>query len=104
MEQSIKDLDSIAAAEAAVEAQKNSWTTWLFSPLYKRVEESEEEKLRKDRAKQERRIKKDMKERRLNMKKEEIRKEQILLATAKQEMDGADRVDDGKIQALQYRM
>jgi hypothetical protein len=104
LEQSIKDLDSIAAAEAEVKAQKNSWTTWLFSPLYKRVEDSEEEKLRKDRAKQERRIEKDIKERRLIMKKEEMKKEQVLLATAKQQVDAADRVDDGKIQALRHSM
>ena len=104
MEQKIKDLNSIAAAEAAVEAQKNSWTTWIFSPLYKRVEDSEEEKLCKDRAKQERRIEKDMKERRLSVKKAEIRKEQDLLAMAKQQVDAADGVDDGKMQALRQTM
>lgn len=45
-----------------------------------------------------------MKERRLSMKKAEMRKEQVLLATAKQEVDAADRVDDGKIKALQHSM
>ncbi|KAF2027087.1 hypothetical protein EK21DRAFT_91855 [Setomelanomma holmii] len=56
LQQEIKNLDSILAPEAAPEAQKNSWTTSLMSPLYKKPEESEEDKARKDREKQERRI------------------------------------------------
>lgn len=75
LEQKIKDIDSITAARAAEEARKNSWATWLLSSLYKGVDDSEEEKLRKDRAKQERRIEKDMKERRLNMKTAEMKRE-----------------------------
>ena len=42
LEQEIKGLDSLAAAEAAVEAQKNSWGTWMLSPIYKTVEDTEE--------------------------------------------------------------
>ena len=64
------------------------------------MDDSEEEKLRKDRARQERRIKKDIEGRRLNMKRAEMNKEHGLLAMEKQGLDAADRVDDGKIQAL----
>lgn len=39
LEQEITNLESIVAAEAAEEAQKNSWGTWLLSPIYKKVEE-----------------------------------------------------------------
>lgn len=68
MEQEIKNLDSIVAAEAAAEAQKNSWGTWLLSPIYKTVEDTEEEKEHKDRERQVRKGEKDMKERRLGVK------------------------------------
>jgi curved DNA-binding protein CbpA len=73
LEQDIKDLDSILAAEAAAETQKNSWSTWLLSPVYKKAEDSNEEKARKDRARQERRIEKDMKERRLDANKARLK-------------------------------
>lgn len=62
LKQEIKNLDSIVAAKAAIEAQKNSWGTWLLPTVYKKAEDSEEEKARKDRERQERRIEKDMKE------------------------------------------
>ncbi|KAJ4395165.1 hypothetical protein N0V91_011029 [Didymella pomorum] len=65
LEQEINGLASIAAAEAAVEAKRNSWSTWLLSPLYTKAEDSEEVKAEKDRARQERRIERDMKERRV---------------------------------------
>ena len=97
-------METIAAAEAAAEAQKNSWGTWILSPLYKKAEETEEEKARKDRARQERRIEKDLKERRLDLKKAELKKEEGLLATAKKEVDTANLIDDGKIQVLQNRI
>lgn len=74
LEQAIDDLNSIVAAEAAEVANKNSWGTWLLLPIYKKAEDSEEEKARKDRKKQERRIEKDMKERRLALKKGDLEK------------------------------
>lgn len=48
------DLASIAAAETAAEVRKNSLATWILSPFYKQVAESEEEKARKDRGRQDR--------------------------------------------------
>jgi hypothetical protein len=104
LEQEIKNLDSILAAEAATEAQKNSWGAWLLSPIYKKAEESEDEKARKDRGKQERRIEKDMKERRLESKKADLKKEEALLQKAKEEVDAADLSDDGKIRVIQARI
>ncbi|KAH8742516.1 hypothetical protein F5883DRAFT_596167, partial [Diaporthe sp. PMI_573] len=41
LEQEIKNLDSILAAEAAAKAQKNSWAMWLLSPIYKKAEDKE---------------------------------------------------------------
>jgi hypothetical protein len=104
LEQEIKNLDSIVAAEAAKEAQKNSWGTWLLSPIYKKAEDSEEEKARKDRERQERRIEKDMKERRLGLKAADLKKEESLLRKAKEEVDAADLVDNGKIRVIQARI
>ena len=104
MEQEIKNLDSIVTAEAAEEAQKNSWGTWLLSPIYKKVEDSEEDKARKDGGMQERRIEKDMKERRLGLKKAGLQKEESLLRKAKEEVDAADLVDTRKIREIQDKI
>ena len=104
MEQEIQNLDSIAAAEAAIEAQKNSWTTWLLSPMTKKAEETEEETARKDRRRQERRIEKDMKERRLVLKKMDLQREESRSRKAKEEIDAADLDDDGKIRVIQARI
>lgn len=101
IQQEIKNLDSIFDAEAAVEAQKNSWRAWLLSSITKKVEDTEEEKARKDRGRQERRIEKDMKERRLGFKKAELKKEEDLLRKAKKEIDVADLGDENKIQMIQ---
>jgi hypothetical protein len=104
LEQEIKNLDSILAAEAAIEAQKNSWGTWLLSPIYKKAEDSEEEKARKDIERQERRIEKDMKERRLELKKANLKTEENLLRKAKEEADAADLDDNEKIRVIQARI
>lgn len=55
-----------------LDAQKNGWGTWLLLAMYKKVEECEEEKARKDRERQERRIEKDLNERRLVSKKADL--------------------------------
>lgn len=104
IEQEIKNLDGIFAAEAAIEAQKNSWTTWLLSPISKKATETEEEKAHKDRQRQERRIEKDMKERRLVLKKADLKREETLLGKAKEEINAADLGDDGKIRVIQARI
>lgn len=66
-------MNSIVAAEAAEEEQKNSWGTWLLSSIYKKAEDSEEEKARRERERQEKRIEKDMNERRLESKKADLK-------------------------------
>jgi hypothetical protein len=104
LEQEITNLDTIFAAEAAAEAQKNSWAAWFLSPIYKRAEDSEEEKERKDRARQERRIEKDMKERRLNSNKGDLKTQESLLKIAQDEVDAATRSDDEKIRVIQARI
>jgi len=72
LEHDIVKLENIAAAEAAEEARKNSWTAWVLKPILRIEEDSEDEKERKDIKRQERRIEKDMKERRLNEEKAKL--------------------------------
>ncbi|TVY13105.1 Chaperone protein DnaJ [Lachnellula arida] len=104
LEHEIQNLNSILAAEAAEEAQKNSWGTWLLSPIYKKAEDSKEEKARKDIERQERRIEKDMKERRLGLKNADLEIEERWFRKGKEEVDAADLVDNRKIQSIQHRM
>jgi hypothetical protein len=104
LEQDIKNLDSIFAAEVAVEAQKNSWKAWLLSPLYKKAEESSEEKALKDRARQERRIEKDMKERRLDVQKAELKAIETSIRTAESKMKAGDSRDEATIQNILYNL
>jgi hypothetical protein len=104
LEQQINNLNSIVAAEVAAEAQKNSWGTWLLSPIYKKTEESEEDKERKSRDRQERRIEKDMKERRLQATVAALNKKGGLLNKAKVEIDAADSDDNRKISIIQNRI
>nr|POE56249.1 chaperone protein dnaj [Quercus suber] len=85
LEKEIEGLASVAAAEAAEQAQKNSWGRWLLSPFYKPVEESEDEKLRKDRHRQERKIDKINKERRLATEQTKLQRESGFLEEARQE-------------------
>ena len=87
-----------------MEAQKNSWTTWLLSPMTKKAEETEEETARKDRRRQERRIEKDMKERRLVLKEADLQREENRSRKAKEEVDAADLDDDAKIRVIQARI
>lgn len=101
LEQEIKGLVSIEAAEAAVEAQKNSWSTWLLSPIYRKAEESDEVKAQKNRARQERRIERDMKERRVEGKRAELKATKTAMEKTKIEIEAANMRDDKKIQELQ---
>ncbi|KAG4438209.1 hypothetical protein IFR05_006306 [Cadophora sp. M221] len=104
LEQEIKNLDGIVAAEAAQEAWKNSWGSWLLSPIYKKAEDSGEETARKDRERQERKIEKDMKERRLGLKEADLKGAEEVLRKAKEEIDAADLVENGKIRVIQDRI
>jgi hypothetical protein len=104
LEQDITNLNSIVAAEAAEEAWKNGWTAWFLSPVYKQVEDSEEEKARKERGRQERRIKKDLKERWLQEKQMELHAKQNQLKESKGTHDKADRTDDWKISVIEARI
>jgi hypothetical protein len=108
LEQEIRSLNYVIIADVRAEMEeaqrKNNWGTWLLSPLFKDQVDSEEEKARKDRVRQERRLEKDMKERRLGWKKADLKKEEALLQTAKAEVDAADLVDDRKIRMFEGRM
>jgi len=104
VEQEIQNLKSFAAADAAEAAWKKSWGAWFLSPILKKAEDNEEDKARKDRWRQERRIEQDMKERRLDLKKARLEKEESLLRNAKGEFDAANQKDNSSIQILQSRM
>jgi hypothetical protein len=101
LEHEIKALASFEAAERAIEARKNSWTTWFLKPLYKHIEESEEEKLGKDRERQERRIEKDLKERRLSSLKAELLEKEDEIRQAKKKFDAKNLRDDQSIQIIE---
>ncbi|KAK5738888.1 hypothetical protein LTR17_005614 [Elasticomyces elasticus] len=101
LEQEIKNLDNISAAEATVEARTAA--VKARNRFAKRAEESEEEKARKDIKRQERKMEKDMKERRVESKEVDLKRAQVLYDTAKAEIDAADRCEDEKIQAVQAK-
>ncbi|KAK5145660.1 hypothetical protein LTR32_002633 [Rachicladosporium monterosium] len=104
VEKSIDALDSINAAEVAEEVWRNSWGRWLLSPLYKQAEESREEIEHKDRARQERRVEKDLKERRLESLRSDLRREESSLDAFKKESRAADLRDDQAIRAIETRI
>jgi hypothetical protein len=81
---------------------KNSWSTWLLSPVYKKAEDSNEEKARKDRARQERMIEKDMKERRLDANKARLKTTETSMRTTRAEIDAADSRDEAIIQNIRH--
>ena len=97
-------MDSITTAEMAEESQKNSWGTWLLSPIAKKAEVSDEERARKDRGKQERRIERGMKERRIGWKKAGLKREESLLRHEEEKINAADLADDGMIREIQDRV
>ncbi|KAI0973649.1 DnaJ domain-containing protein [Xylaria arbuscula] len=104
LEQEIKKLDDITNAEVEAESWNKSWSAWLLSPIYKKAQVSDEENERKERQKQERRIEKDMKERRLYSEKEDLKKQETLMTNGEAEIDSADRVDDYNISSLQRKI
>lgn len=103
LERNIIDLVSIEAAEKAEEARKNSWGTWLLSPLYNQRVESEEERARKDRGRQERMIEKDLKKRRLWMQESETRTHESQVRKGDMAIDAENIRDDKNIQYLADR-
>ncbi|KAF7889077.1 hypothetical protein EAF00_009377 [Botryotinia globosa] len=104
LKQSIELLKKNDAIEDAEEARKNGWGAWLLSPLIKREVVSEDEKERKDRSRQERKIEMNLKERRIEAKNAELDKEKGLLRMAQREVELADQVDDGKLRMIENRI
>ncbi|KAI4220508.1 MAG: hypothetical protein L6R40_008674, partial [Gallowayella cf. fulva] len=68
-----------------------------------KAEDTEEEKAHKDRRRQERRIEKDIKERRLVLKQAGLKREEDLFRMAKEEIDAADLSDEGKMRVILAR-
>ncbi|TVY40776.1 Chaperone protein DnaJ [Lachnellula occidentalis] len=84
------------------ERQSDIWQ--LEQEIINLDKDSEEEKARKDRTRQQRRIEKDLKEGRLEVKMAGLRREQGLLRKKKGELEEANKVDDKKIQVIQDRI
>ncbi|KAK5626289.1 hypothetical protein RRF57_002004 [Xylaria bambusicola] len=100
LEQEIKTLVDMAATVKAEEAWDKSWRAWILSPIYKQAQLTDEDKARKERQNQERRIEIDMKERRLEVKKKELEKQERLLKNGQAEIDCADQNDDLRVRRL----
>ncbi|TGO29995.1 hypothetical protein BPAE_0009g00930 [Botrytis paeoniae] len=104
LKQSIELLKKNDAIEDVEEAWRNGWGAWLLFPVIKRAVVSEDEKERKDRSRQERKIEMNLKERRIEAKSVELDKEKALLRTAQREVELADQVDDGKLRMIEDRI
>ena len=74
-----------------------------MSPLYKQIEVSGEEKARKDRERQERRIERDLKERRLSSQQAELSKKEDQMIEAKKSIDAQNLRDDQSIGTIEAR-
>lgn len=104
IDREIASIDQKIAMEAAEEVKKNSWKAWMLSPIYGRKVDSEEEKERKSRTLQERKIMRDMKERRLVLKKADLKMHEAALKYDMGIVDAAERCDDEKIRRLRDRI
>jgi curved DNA-binding protein CbpA len=103
LEHEIGILTSIEAAEAAVEARDRSWTMWLLSSWYKKLERSEDDKAHDNRARQERRMRRNLQERFLEMKKSALEQQRASFENGKKDYELADSVDDRKIDVIRDR-
>jgi hypothetical protein len=102
-EREIDIFTSIEAAEAVVEAWDRSWTMWLLSPVYKKLELGEDDRAREDRARQERKMRKNLQERFLGIKKAALERERASLDQAKGDHELAGSRDDGRIRMVKDR-
>jgi hypothetical protein len=102
-EREIEVLTSIEAAEAVVEAWDRSWTMWLLSPVYKKLELGEDDRAREDRARQERKMRKNLQERFVGIKKTALERERASFDQAKGDYELADSRDDGRIRMVKDR-
>lgn len=101
LEQDVSNLASIAAEEAINDARENVWgTRSLYSSLMG-VNDTEVEKADRDRKRQERKIEKDLKERRLATQKAQLLEKQTQMNEVKKEIDAADLRNDQAINALE---
>ena len=104
LEQELEGIvDAAATAEAAAQAQDSTWSAWLLHPITWPVEVGEEETVHQERQKQERKIEQDMKGRRLEYAKADLKSAEDALAQAKQERDAADIMDTYKIRAIEAK-
>lgn len=94
LQAAIRELENEQKAEDAKEAEKNSWTTWMWSPFYGKPVETEEEKQTKGRERIDRMHTTRFKERELGEKDEELRRWEEQLREKEREKISADEADD----------
>lgn len=109
LEQDIKNLTGLAAARVAVEAAaaetpKNSWGTWVLSPLYRQAQEDEHKNALKARRCQQRDIEITSKERRLGLQEALLQEKEKELKTAEEAIDAANLAKDEKIRGIEARV
>lgn len=102
LKEEIENLASTAAAEVSGEAN-NNWSSWILSSITNNNEDSEEVKAQKEIKRQERRIEKDMKERKLTECHEKLKAEEALLKKAQEEENTAARADESKKREIRNR-
>lgn len=94
----------ISKAEAAEDAQKKNWGIWFFNQVSKTAVAREDEIARKDRQRQERRIEKDFKERKIETLKAQLQEKEKMLQQSEKENSAADARHDLALRAAEARI
>jgi hypothetical protein len=103
LEQEINDLANIEAAEWLEETRKNDRKPWVLSSLYKQVKASEEGEAHKEKERQERRVQKELKERRLGIHQAELLEKTNQMRETKKSIDAENTRDNQSIKAIEAR-
>jgi hypothetical protein len=104
LDEGIKNLTKIFYDEIEEEQRKHTFGAWVASFIWKEVDETEEERERKDRRKQERRIERDLKERKSASLKGDLGIENFLLQKEQTKFHAANRDDERKIRDIRARI
>lgn len=94
----------ISKAEAAEDAQKKNWGIWFFNQVFKTAVARKYEIARKDRQRQERRIEKDFKERKIETLKAQLQEKEKMLQQSEKENSAADARHDLALRAAEARI
>ena len=104
MKQELERLARTEAYETDLESREGSWASNYRSPQTQHLYDNEEEKTRRDRARQERMIEKDLRERRLDRFQRELLNRQNQIDEAKKCIDAQNLRDDQAIESILLRL